>query len=384
MKHTIKTPLLLMAALIAALTLTACGSKTKIDLQKCVHVTLTGANGYGRADVDMDTLELEALILSNCEEGESELAQLSKLWLIDEIKYELDKKENLSNGDMITVTVTYPDTLEDVLDADISPKSGKSWTVEVSGLGDAEKMDVFEDITLKYDVGNTLCAVGKYTYLDYTLSRSQGLSNGDTITITVSAPDGNADFESYCMETYGKMPESDTIEYVVTGIDEYPIRMEDIPEELFDELRMVAQGRIEELGEQMSGNFGEYGYHMNHYSLDTVYVASPGENIKSSTRNEIYLLFKINATNPDGTRDFYYSALFPDVMIKESGEYWYDVYSVLYPDGEYGSWFYGEHFFCTGTEGEGFIGFETKEAFYAWYLAEWEDTWLINEYDIEE
>jgi hypothetical protein len=139
MKHTIKKTLLLLAALIAALALTACGSKTKIDLQKCVHVTLTGANGYGRADVDMDTLELEALILSNCEEGESELAQLSKLWLIDEIKYELDKKENLSNGDKITVTVTYPDTLEDVLDADISPKSGKSWTVEVSGLGDAEK-----------------------------------------------------------------------------------------------------------------------------------------------------------------------------------------------------------------------------------------------------
>jgi hypothetical protein len=332
----------------------------------------------------MDTLELEALILSNCEEGESELAQLSKLWLIDEIKYELDKKENLSNGDKITVTVTYPDTLEDVLDADISPKSGKSWTVEVSGLGDAEKMDVFEDITLKYDVGNTLCAVGKYTYLDYTLSRSQGLSNGDTITITVSAPDGNADFESYCMETYGKMPESDTIEYVVTGIDEYPIRLEDIPEELFNELRMYAQGRIEELGAQMSGNFGDQGYHMNHYALDAVYVASPNENIDDDHKNEVYLVYRINASNPDGTREYFYSARFPNVKITADGETWWDPNYVDFPAGNYAFFFGGENYFCTGTEGEGFIGFETEESFYDWYLADWEDIWHIERSSIEE
>ena len=46
--------------------------------------------------------------------------------------------------------------------------------------------------------------------------------------------------------------------------------------------------------------------------------------------------------------------------------------------------FGGENYFCTGTEGEGFIGFETEESFYDWYLADWEDTWHIERSSIEE
>ena len=384
MKHTIKKPLLLLAALIAALALTACGSKTKIDLQQYIHVDPYGADGYGKVSPRLDYADLETLIFTNAKEGESDLALLAKLDLLDEIKIQLDKTENLSNGDKITVTVTYPDTLEDVLDADISPKSGESWNVEVGNLDTPEKVDIFEGITLKYKEGNTLCAEGKYVNLQYNLSQTQDLHNGDVITITASAPEGNGDLTSYCMDVYQFLPASSTCEYTVSGIDEYPIRMEDIPEELFNELCMYAQERIDELGAQMSGNFGEYGYHMNHYSLDTVYVASPNENVADDHKNEVYLVYRINASNPDGTREYFYSARFPNVKITADGETWWDPNYVEFPAGNYAFFFGGEHFFCTGTEGEGFIGFETKEDFYDWYLAEWKDTWLINEYDIEE
>ena len=239
-------------------------------------------------------------------------------------------------------------------------------------------------MTIEYGNGNTLCANGLYTALKYTLSQSQGLSNGDTVTITVSAPDGSADLESYCMEAYGKMPISETCEYTVTGIDEYPIRLEDIPEELFNELRMYAQARIEELGEQMSSNFGDHGYHMNHYALDAVYVASPNENIDDAHKNEVYLVYRINASNPDGTREYFYSARFPNVKITADGETWWDPNYVDFPAGTYAFFFGGENYFCTGTEGEGFIGFETEESFYDWYLADWEDTWHIERSSIEE
>lgn len=384
MKHINKKICMLFAALFAVLALTGCGSKVKINLQEYIHVELYGADGYGDADADMDMLELEALILSACKENESELAQLAKLELLDGIKYKLDKSENLSNGDKITVTVTYPDSLEDALDADITPKSGESWTVEVSGLGEADKVDVFEGITLEYGVGNTLRVDALYTDLEYTLSLPQGLSNGDTVMITVSVPDDSADIESYCMETYGKMPLSDSCEYTVTGIDEYPICLEDIPEELFDKLRMIAQMQIEAMGEQMKNSFGDYGYQMNHYSLGAVYIASPKENIDDDHKNEVYLVYQVNASNPDGEREYIYSAMFPNVHITAEGEYRYDADHVVYPDGDYGFFFYGENFFCTGTEAEGFIGFETEQDFYDWYLADWEDTWRIERSSIEE
>ena len=381
MKHTIKKPLLLLTALIVVLALTGCGSKTKIDLTKYVHVDISGANGYGHAHAEADDDALEALLLSD---DESDADSWVKLDLLLKIDYQIDKRDHLSNGDKVTVTVTYPDALADALDADISPKSSESWTVEVNGFGEPKRVDVFEDICLEYDVGNTLCAKGQYIYLEYTLSQTQHLSNGDIVTITASAPDGYDNLDSYCMENYGWMPLSDTCEYTVTGIDEYPTCLDDIPEEQFEELRMVAQVRIEALGEDMCFYYGDQGYQMNHYELVAVYVASPGENIKDDHKNEVYLVYKVNASNPDGTRDYYYSAMFPNVTIQVDGKFWCDYNDVVYPDGEYGFGFCGDNIFCTGTEGEGFVGFETEEGFYDWYLAEWEDTWIINHYGIEE
>lgn len=381
MKHITKKNFLLLTALIAVLALTGCGSKNTIDLTQYVQVNVSGADGYGCASADADDIGLEALLLSD---DESDADSWVKLDMLLRIRYEIDKKDHLSNGDKVSVTVTYPDGLAEALDADITPKSGDSWTVEIGGLGEPERVDVFEGMTIEYGNGNTLCANGLYTALKYTLSQSQGLSNGDTVTITVSAPDDSADLESYCMETYGKMPLSESCEYTVTGIDEYPIRLEDIPEELFNELRMYAQGRIEELGAQMSGNFGDQGYYMNHYALDAVYVASPNENIDDAHKNEVYLVYRINASNPDGTREYFYSARFPNVKITSDGETWWDPNHVDFPAGNYAFFFGGENYFCTGTEGEGFIGFETEESFYDWYLADWEDIWHIERSSIEE
>ena len=381
MKHITKKIFLLLTALIAVLALTGCGSKTTIDLTQYVQVNVSGADGYGYASADVDDIGLEALLLSD---NESDADSWVELDMLLRIRYEIDKKDHLSNGDKVSVTVTYPDGLAEALDADITPKSGDSWTVEIAGLGEPERVDVFEGTTIVYGNGNTLCANGLYTALKYTLSQSQGLSNGDTVTITVSAPDGNADLESYCMDTYGWMPMSDSCEYTVTGIDEYPIRLEDIPEELFDKLRMIAQMQIEAMGAQMHSSFGNQGYQMNHYALDKVYVASPGKNIDDDNKNEVYLVYRINGSNPDGEREYIYSAMFPNVHISADGEYRYDADHVVYPDGEYGSWFYGENYFCTGTEGEGFIGFESEQDFYNWYLAAWEDSWYIERSSIEE
>ena len=380
MKHIIKKTLLLLTALIAVLVLTACGSKTEIDLTQYVHVNVSGADGYGYATADVDNIGLEALLLAD---DESDADSWIKLDLLMRISYEIDQTNHLSNGDKVSVTVTYPDGLAEALNANITPKSGESWTVEISGLGEPERLDVFEGMTIKYGNGNTLCADGLYTALNYTLSQTQGLSNGDTVTITVSAPDGSSDLDSYCMNTFGKMPLTETYEYTISGIDEYPLYLEDIPEELFEALRMVAQMQIEDMGAQMVSNYGDQGYQMNHYELYSAYVVSPRENVETDNRNEVYLVYKINASNPDGTRDYFYSAKFSNVTIRSDSEYGYDTF-VIYPDGDYGWFFYGENLFCTGTEGEGFIGFETEQDFYDWYLADWEDTWLINKYDIEE
>lgn len=380
-----KTRLLLLFAVLIVLALTACGSKTEIDLKEVVTLDLSGVDGYGYAQGEIDEQQLYALVRPDESEEYNTMDAINTIELLSRIDCTLDRTEKLSNGDNVTVTVTYPDTLEDALDVSFTPKSGESWTVEITGLGEPEKIDVFENISLQYEDGNTLCAKGPCPDLIYTLSQTQHLHNGDTVTITVSAPDRTVDLDAYCMENYGWMPQSDTLEYTVAGIDEFPAVLEEIPEELVDQMRMVAQLQIESVGEQMASNYGDRGYQMNGYALEYLFVVSPRENISSSVKNEVYLVYRINASNPDGTIDYYYSAKFCDVQIRADGEMLIGRSWVEYPDGEYGLFYFGgDHYFCTGTEGEGFIGFPQLQDFYNWYLADWEDTWLINRYEVEE
>lgn len=379
MKHTVRMTVAML--LISTLSLTGCSMKTKIDLKEYADLRVGGTDGYGVVYVETDMERLLEVVQTE-ETGEDALiAALNTMNLLGEVSYEVDKADGLSNGDEVTVTVTYPESLSKQLNASLTPKSGSSWTMEVSGLKVAETIDLFENISLEYGVGNTLLVKGGYGELNYSLAKTQYLSNGDVVTITVSAPEG--DLTEYCMKYYGWMPLSASCEYTVKGIDEYPVKYEEIPAELFQQIQTVAETHIDEMGTQMDASFGDQGYHLNRYVLDSVYVVSPGENIDNISKNEVFLLYRINADNPDGNFDYYYSAKFINLKIDSEGVMSYDPYMIDYPDGNYGFNFYGDHYFCTGTEGEGFIGFKSKQDFYDANLAEWEDTWLINHFAFE-
>ena len=54
--------------------------------------------------------------------------------------------------------------------------------------------------------------------LDYTVVPGYDLSNGDIVTLTLSAPDGD-DLEEYCAEHYGFIPASDCCKYVVADLE---------------------------------------------------------------------------------------------------------------------------------------------------------------------
>ena len=55
--------------------------------------------------------------------------------------------------------------------------------------------------------------------LDYDADPKDGLSNGDVVTLTLSAPN-RADLDEYCKEHYGFTPIADEKEYIVSGLDD--------------------------------------------------------------------------------------------------------------------------------------------------------------------
>ena len=218
-KHALVCLLIVVMALAA---LTGCGGKKQIDLHDYVEVTLSGASGYGYAHAVTDYMGLEMLVMSEDAEQKGDLEILAMWDLLAQIDYTLDKTENLSNGDVITVTVTYPEALAEALNAKITPKNGDSWTVEVKDLPELRKFDLFGNIEVTFfgfdGYGQYDVQVYGGDDVGYVLSKEENLSNGDIVTVTLTGPNGG-DLIDYCISREF-LPEVVSKEFTVSGLEE--------------------------------------------------------------------------------------------------------------------------------------------------------------------
>lgn len=240
-KHCKHMLAIMLMAVMAMAVLTGCGGKNKIDLrdEKYVSVNISGPSGYGEASVDMDDDALAAMILSDDVTGENLTAYLLKVDALSRITYTLDKTEKLSNGDTITLTISYPDDLEEVLDAKITPKSGDSWTVEVTGLEELYTFDLFLNIDVTFTgfngYGEPKVQVNGGNNVGCIFSQKENLSNGDVVTVTLTGPKGR-DLIDYCISE-GFVPEVESKDFIVSDLPEVP------QIDLFENLDVTVQGR---------------------------------------------------------------------------------------------------------------------------------------------
>lgn len=208
--------------ILAAFAITGCG-KQKLNLQDNTKVDFSGYDGYGSANASIDVYSLLTLLLANSEDEASWENELRIMYLLEEIKVNLDTSRGLSNGDQVTVTITYPDNLAEKLDVSISPKSGSSWTIEVGGLSNLETIDLFDNMGINcegYDGYGTITPWDNSTYdLVAELSAYDNAKNGDTVMMTLSAPNGS-DLTNYCITQYGVIPAATSKEYFVEGLTE--------------------------------------------------------------------------------------------------------------------------------------------------------------------
>ena len=264
MKHILKKTLLLLTSLIAVLALSACGSKTKIDLTEYVIVDISGVSGYAYAHAYDDNDRLEVLVLGD--EDKDSAASWVKLDLLMQIDYDIDKSEYLSNGDTITVTVTYPEELAEALDADVTPKSGESWTVEVRGLEELHEYDVFADLDVTFEgvngYGKPIIQINGGTQVGWEFSQEEELSNGDTVTMTLTGPNGR-DLLYYCTEE-GFVPTAESKEFTVTGLVDAPII------DLFEDIDITVEGRSPFLSLHIRGKYENdgIGYRLEESATD--------------------------------------------------------------------------------------------------------------------
>ncbi len=238
MKTRIKTTLVIMLMVALCLALSACGKQT-VDLTDYVEVSFSGHNGYGNAYASLDEEELLYTLMGESENDEDEDSLLNTLYLIEKIEVEAASSGSLSNGDKVTVTVTYPDSLGDKLDANFTPKSGSSWEVIVEGLNEIETVDLFENVDVIFSgfdgYGTAEVDCGNNHRFNFELSAEDNLSNGDTVILSLDIGSEKNDPE-YFMKNYGFIPAATSKEYIVSGLT--------IPGEvdLFEDIDVTVEG----------------------------------------------------------------------------------------------------------------------------------------------
>lgn len=388
-------------------------SKETINLSEYVVISYEGYDTFGTASYELDTVrfdedyndrlkvtaasleksvknskaaskELEALIeYSGGYEAYAELIESEDVstWMLSSYGGELSTTEDLSNGDTVTYSWDIPEDsiaeLEAVFGCNIT---AEDITVTVSGLAEIETFDPFDGVDLQFtgiapDGEAVLESIGQDDLcgeLSYTVEPQNGLSNGDTVTVTVSR--SYEDWETDMARNYGKQPSQTTKEYTVSGLCYYATSLSELSDEFLATLQEQADAIRQSEIDESAASDAEYiktetqkGYSFtaSHETLQREYLGCYFLAAKDGTdtrlQNRIYLVYKVKShshaaqddTTFNNTQVHYMYYGFNNILITEDGDYQVDYtdYCTAKTDG------YSTGKVDTGLRAHGFLSF---------------------------
>ena len=222
----------LAAAVLAAAGLGGCG-KQEADLLSLVEITYSGLDGEGQAVAVLDPppQALEAL-------GEDAQA------LLDTVRrVKVEPWQGLSNGDEITLALECSPQAAEELGYRLKDTSR---TVTVSGLQELRPVDLFQGVEVTFSgVAPFGEAVATWDgsgdpFLEqvvYNVQPNQGLSNGDTVTVS-------AKYLPWAAEDALCRPKADTKTFTVEGLDHYLAQPEELTAQALDTLDQDARALL--------------------------------------------------------------------------------------------------------------------------------------------
>lgn len=311
-----------MAATMFMVNMTGCGSKT-FDVTSTAEISFNGYNGYGTCTLENEYEWINS-VLDWYGDSINEMQQAkSEIELMDTVSYEIDKPENLSNGDTVTVTVKIGSAADDYA----FKLTGDKITATVEGLEEVEEFDPFENISVVYNgfapKGTaTIKSESEDNAIFYETDKSTGLSNGDKITVTASS---KYDMNQYA-QLFGKVFSSEEKEFTVEGLASYASSIDEIPEDAKNKMLSQASDSIKaDCASWKKGNSLKSSEFIGYYFLKNK------EGFEEEPYNELYCVYKNTANMKGLLRD-------GDGKTEVTGEevyYTFYRYSdiVLMPDG---------------------------------------------------
>ena len=248
-----------------------------INVSKYMTLSADGYNTVGKLNISFDTEKLEKDYgkqiatrfkkqMKNLKDDTYGLSSLTAS-LYDGYEADLfaetcatgsaDKTKNLSNGDV--VTYTWDDNSDEAEEAFGVKVKYTDITYTVSGLASVNTFDAFDGVDVEFSgispdgraTVNSLPTAAEAQGLYYTLDENSGLSNGDTVTLTVHS---NRDDFSDCISKYGAMPQATEKTFTVAGLNEYVTSADTLSDSVLVSLQNQAEDVFKSYAAQRFSN----------------------------------------------------------------------------------------------------------------------------------
>ena len=283
-----------------------------IDVSKYMTLSADGYNTVGKLNIDFDTDKLEQDYgkqittrfkkqMKNLKDDTFGLSSLTAS-LYDGYEADLfaetcatgsaDKTKNLSNGDV--VTYTWDDNSDEAEEAFGVKVKYTDITYTVSGLASVNTFDAFDGVDVEFSgispdgraTVNSLPTAAEAQGLYYTLDENSGLSNGDTVTLTVHS---NRDDFSDCIDKYGAMPQATEKTFTVEGLNEYVTSADTLSDSVLVSLQNQAEDVFKSYAAQRFSN-GQTFKGMTYLGN---YILTPKNKDSWGDKNRITLAYQV-------------------------------------------------------------------------------------------
>lgn len=297
----------------------------KIDVSYYYDIELEGVDGFARAnlvfDKDKFLADNKGKIGSRASSKKDEPYDEYLAEIIENMApAELDKYENIANGDELTVTYTIPE--DQKLDVEEKYKvefvDPQSETVTIEGLDEVGEFDPFDyvDVSVEGIYPTNYLSVKvkddapeEMNFVNISADKESKVQKGDTIKLKAEA---NNDTLS---QNYGKKVSTTEKDITIEDVPSFLADVSDLSEEDLASLKDAAKGKIAEMSLP------------NGVSLNDAKYVGEVLSYKENSGNELYLLYEITVSEDiegyKGKFTFYNAVDFSDVTIGSDNLYSY-------------------------------------------------------------
>lgn len=316
--------------ILAVIFLLTGSKKISVDINEYMTVSFSGYDSCGYVDVDIDKDAIQDLLVEEgIDSSASEYPELDQDDIAKKVAVSIDtdidlENKALSNGDVITVTITYNEELAEGCNVEFKVKE-ESFTV--SGLEPLVSLNPFEDITVEFTgaspyalpsiVSSTTNEFLKtISSSNYTFS-SSSYKIGDVVTVTFKGTEEEANKYGYTLETY-------TCDYVCEGVNEWIESAEELSDSNIETLKEAAIECIDTYVNSMGSAT------MTSYEYQGMYVMFS----TSSIDNQVVAVYKAAITYDAWLISYedeivYFPVCIESIITTPDGEVLYDSYTEI-------------------------------------------------------